>query len=128
MNRMKILAWAALSIFIASVSLLTACTTTNVVRVLPRVGMPLYPPTDSATILVLRAEPERPFEILGQIILEPVKVLPVSEIERLLRQEAARLGADAVVIVSDMTMRVGETRSEMEGGQIVTANAIRYKN
>jgi hypothetical protein len=128
MKRMKIAAWASYAIFIAVVSLLAACTTTNIVRVLPRVGVPLYPPTEPATILVLREEPSRPFEILGQIIIEPEAVLPAPEIERMLRQEAARMGANAVVIVSDMTMRVGETREEMMGGQIVAANAVRYRD
>jgi len=28
----------------------------------------------------------------------------------------------------DMTMRVGESREEMAGGQIVVANAFRYKD
>jgi hypothetical protein len=128
MNRTKKLAWAALTVFTTVLSLLAACTTTNIVRVLPRVGVPLYPPTDSATILVLRQEPSRPFEILGQLVIEPENVLPMPEIERMLREEAAHMGANAVVIVSDMTMRVGETRAEMEGGQIVVANAIRYKD
>jgi hypothetical protein len=128
MKRMKIMAWASLTILIAVVSLLAACATSNPVRVLPRVGVPLYPPTEPGTILVLREEPRRPFEILGQIIIEPEAVLPASEIERMLRQEAARMGADAVVIVSNMTMRVGESREEMAGGQIIAANAIRYRD
>ncbi len=127
MKRMKISAWASLTFCIAVVSLLAACAT-NPVRVLPRVGVPMYPPTEPGTILVLREEPARPFEILGQIIIEPEAVLPASDIERMLRQEAARMGADAVVIVSNMTMRVGETREDMAGGQIIAANAIRYKD
>jgi hypothetical protein len=126
MNRTKI--WGALTMAIAVVLLLTSCMTTNAVRVLPRVGVPSYPPTDPATILVLRAEPSQPYEVLGQIIIEPEADLPASQIDQMLRQEAARMGAHAVVIVSDMTMRVGESREEMKGGQVVAANAIRYKD
>ena len=128
MKRMKSTAWRSITVFIAAVSLLTACMITNPVRVLPRVGVPLYPPTDPATILVFSESPSRPFEILGQIIIEPETVLPASDIEQMLRREAARMGANAVVLVSDMTMRAGESREEMAGGQIVVANAIRYRD
>jgi hypothetical protein len=128
MKRMNIRAWSSLAIVIAVVSLLAACATTNTVRVLPRVGLPLYQPTEPTAVMVLRGEPSRPFEVLGQIIIEPDADLPVPDIERMLRQEAARMGANAVVILSDMTMRVGESREEMTGGQVVVANAIRYKD
>lgn len=126
MNRAK--TGNALTLAISVVLLLTACMTTNMVRVLPRVGMPTYPPTDPSTILVLREEPSAPHDVLGQIVIEPETVLPMSKIEQMLRQEAARMGADAVVIVSDMNMRVGESREEMVGGQVVAANAIRYRD
>lgn len=128
MKRIKIVAWVDYTITLAVILLLAACMTSNMVRVLPRVGVPLYPPTEPTTILVLHEEPSQPFEILGQIIIEPEAALPVPEIEQMLRKEAARMGANAVVILSDMTMRVGESREEMAGGQIVAANAIRYRD
>jgi hypothetical protein len=128
MKRMKIRAWSSLTIVLAVVWLVAACATTNTVRVLHRVGVPLYQPTEPTAVMVLQGEPSRPFEVLGQIIIEPQADLPVPDIERMLRREAARMGANAVVILSDMTMRVGESREEMAGGQVVVANAIRYRD
>jgi len=128
MMRSKILKGAVPLTAILFTVFLTACMTTNPVRVLPRVGASLYPPTEPETVLILRMEPSKPYEILGQIIIEPESVLPAAQIEQMLQQEAARIGADAVVIVSDMSMQVGETREEMSGGQVIAANAIKYKN
>jgi hypothetical protein len=90
--------------------------------------MPAYSPTDPTTVMILRTQPLRPFETLGQIILEPEAALPVPEMEQKLRQAAASMGANAVVIISDMTMLAGSHRSEASGGQIISANAIRFKD
>jgi hypothetical protein len=122
------LAWTALPVILVVVSLVAGCPTTNIVRIMPTVGTPVYPPTDPTTIMILRTQPLRPFETLGQIILEPEAVLPVPEMEQKLRQAAASMGANAVVIISDMTMLAGSHRSEASGGQIISANAIRFKD
>jgi hypothetical protein len=128
MNRKRSLALTALTVVIAGVSLLAGCPAANTVRIMPAVGMPAYSPTEPATVMVLRAEPLRPFEILGHIILEPEDVLPVPELEQKLRQAAASMGANAVVITADMSMKVGSHRSEAAGGQVVDAVAIRFKD
>lgn len=129
MNRTRILTWTALPLIIVVVSLFAGCTTTaNTVRIMPTVGMPAYPPTDQSTIIILRTQPLSKFETLGQIILEPETALSVPEMEQKLRQAAASMGANAVVIISDMTMLAGSHRSEASGGQIISANAIRFKD
>jgi hypothetical protein len=129
MNRTRILSWTALPVIIVAVSLFAGCTTTaNTVRIMPTVGMPAYPPTDPTTVMILRTQPVRPFETFGQVILEPESALSVPEMEQNLRQAAAGMGANAVVIISDMTMLAGSHRSEASGGQIISANAIRFKD
>ena len=102
----------------SSVMLLAGCTTVTPVRIVPAEGIPHYPPTDPASVTVLRSEPPRPFETLGQVILDPGHTLPVPEMEQKLRQAAASLGANAVFISSDMTTLKGP----------VFAYAIRYKD
>jgi hypothetical protein len=78
--------------------------------------------------MILRTQPLSPSENLGLIILEPETVMSVPEIEQKLRQVAASMGANAVFIMSDMTMLAGSHRSEASGGQIIHANAIRFKD
>jgi len=115
------------SIVLGSLLVIAACASPPV-RIMPFVGVSAYPPTDPANVMVLRTGPERPFERLGQIILEPEKPVSVQEIEQRLREAGAGMGANAVVIQADMTMQVGESRPEMAGGQIITAIAIRFKD
>lgn len=101
-----------------SVMLLTGCASVAPVRIVPAEGVPHYPPTDPTSVTVLHSEPPRPFEILGQVILDPGHTLPVPEMEQKLRQAAASLGANAVFISSDMTTLKGP----------IFAYAIRYKD
>jgi hypothetical protein len=106
-----------------SVLLVAGCTTANPVRVVPLVGVDRYPPTDPSTIMVLRAEPLRPFKTLGQIVLEPEAALSVPDMEQMLRQAAASMGANAVFITQDMAMQAGVSSA---GNQVVSAIAIRF--
>ena len=67
------------------------------------VGVPHAAATDPASVEVLRSEPTRPHDRIGEIVLgastEPPP--PVTEIEQKLREEAAKIGGDAVVVVYD---------------------------
>ena len=101
-----------------SVMLLAGCASVAPVRIVPAEGTSHYPPTDPASVTVLRSEPPRPFETLGQVVLDPGHTLPVPEMEKKLREAAASLGANAVFISSDMTTLKGP----------VFAYAIRYKH
>jgi hypothetical protein len=108
---------------------IVGCAAAPPVRILPLVGAPAYPPTDPVTVMVLRTEPQRPFETLGQVVLEPEgNALSVPELEQKLREAAASMGANAVVITADMTMQAGGNRMEQSGGQVVSAIAIRFKD
>jgi hypothetical protein len=114
---------------LAGMLLIAGCATAPPVRILPLVGASAYAPTDPVTIMVLRTEPQRPFETLGQVVLEPEgNALSVPELEQKLREAAASMGANAVVITADMTMQAGGTRMEQSGGQVVSAIAIRFKD
>ena len=68
------------------------------------VGVPRFPPEDPAKVQVLRAEPAQRHHRLGEVLLdisiEPAP--PVAEIEQKLREEAAKMGAQAIYIVRDV--------------------------
>jgi hypothetical protein len=65
-------------------------------------GSPTFPPSDPAKVEVVRAEPVRPHVRLGEIKPAPFSPsVDAKTIETALRKQAAKLGADAVVVVSD---------------------------
>jgi len=66
-------------------------------------GVPSYPPTDPSTVKILRTAPKAPHVKLGEITLEPQGNPSVTYVEIKLRQAAAEMGANAVVIVVDRT-------------------------
>ncbi|MBB5189661.1 hypothetical protein HNQ50_000371 [Silvimonas terrae] len=67
------------------------------------VGAPRPAATAPDSVQILRAEPTRPFDRLGEINIEASTepAPPVEEIEARVRSEGAKLGADAVVVVLD---------------------------
>ena len=73
------------------------------------VGASHYPPTSPANVEILRAAPTQPHERLGEVVIdastEPSP--PVSDVEKRLREEAAKLGADAAVVVYDRIQPIG---------------------
>jgi hypothetical protein len=97
-------------------------------------GAPDYPPTDPASIQVLRSEPTGAHERLGEILLEPQGSPPVAEMEAKARQEASKMGADAVVIVADTTQLMGayvngpwwDRQVSPQYGRVIVLVAIRY--
>ena len=66
-------------------------------------GTPRYGPTPVPTVQILPAEPNRPKEALGEIILSMTGNPSRDVLETKLRDAAAKLGADAVFISSDKT-------------------------
>ena len=100
------------------------------------VGGPKYPPTDPANVQILRTMPTRSHVQLGEIRAEPSSTsTDVSKIELALQQKAAKLGADAAVIVLDRVQTTGAmvvggflNRSvETIQGRVVVAVAIKYQ-
>jgi hypothetical protein len=73
------------------------------------VGRPQLPPSDPAMVEILRAEPSRPHERLGEVaVTASTSPSPeLADIEEKLRTTASTLGADAVVVVHDALQPVG---------------------
>jgi hypothetical protein len=111
----------------AVAALLAGCATSSPVRVLPLVGATAYPPTDPESVAVLQAEPQIPYEALGQIVFEPQSAASMGDMEQKLRQAGASLGANAVIIKADLSMQAGAGSSQSSGSQVVSGIAIRYK-
>ena len=118
---------------LATLSFLLGCNYVSV-NSKPYLGVPPYSPTNPADVEILRTEPLRPHERLGEITLEPTGSPPVAEMEQKLREAAAKMGADAAVLVADRTMRMGATVSGPWYGRqispdfqrVIIAVAIRY--
>lgn len=103
-------------------------------RLQPYLGGPTFPPTDPAQVAILRAEPNRPHERLGEVFAEPSGDPTAAQYEQALREGGARMGAHAVVVVYDRLQVVG---SMVSGpwwapsaapivGRVVVGLAIRY--
>ena len=76
------------------------------------VGVPRFPATEPAAVQILRAEPKERHDRLGEVFLQ-VSVdpaPPVAEIEQRLREEAARMGANAVYVVRDFVLPGAERK------------------
>jgi hypothetical protein len=100
------------------------------------VGAPKFPPSDPAQVEVLRTEPTRAHVKLGEVRAQPSsESVDVTKIEIALKQEAAKMGADAAVVVYDKTQVVGAqvvggwlNRSvDPIEGRVVIAIAIKYQ-
>jgi hypothetical protein len=91
-----------LVVLAAAVLAIAGCASTNVSTV-SYPNVPDFPATDPAKVQILRAEPARPHVKLGEITVDASSSPPPTpqELEGMLRAAAAKLGADAAVIVSD---------------------------
>ena len=113
--------------------LLTGCSSVAV-RTVRFTEVPPYPPTFPDIVQVLRAAPMRPHARLGEVYVEPEGNASADAIEAGLQKGAAPLGADAVVIVADRTLKMGalvETSWEKRDllptpDRVVVGVAIRY--
>ena len=113
---------------------MVACTTVRVSSI-RYLGVPQFAPTDPNTVEILRREPRRGVIRLGEVFLEPSGHPTVAAMEQELRAEAAKLGANAAVLVYDKFKRVGTvvqgpwwSRSEYPVyGREIVAVAIRYE-
>lgn len=124
----------ALPFLFSSVLVLSACASVNVSSE-RYLGIPQAAPTDPARVEILRHEPKRSHVRVGEVFLSPTGGAGTDELEPALRKEAAKLGADAAVVVYDRTKRVGTFVSgnwwvrhyaPVYGRQVV-AVAIRYQ-
>jgi len=114
--------------------LLTGCSGIST-RTQPYVGVPNYPPTEPKNVQILTAEPTRPKDRLGEIVLDISGEPSKSEIEKAIKEKAARLGADGAFIVYDRThifpvvftdWWVQDVRQELQ--RAIVAVAFKYKS
>jgi hypothetical protein len=106
---------------------MAGCAATDMVVVTPLEGSPWYPPTDPVTVEILRAEPQRPFEPLGEVVIDKEIAMPAAELEGRLRAAAARIGAQAIVILPSGSTTFRMASKVGPGGHFIYAVAIRYR-
>ncbi|MBZ5588520.1 MAG: hypothetical protein LAO05_08150 [Acidobacteriia bacterium] len=96
--------------------------------------VPQFGPTDANAVEIPWHAPRRPHERLGEVLIEPSGNPSVGEMGQAIRIEAAKMGADAAVLVYDKTRRIVTvvegrwwTRSaHAVYGRRIIAVAIRY--
>ena len=134
-SRAPLAVWA-LSVAVAALFAVTGCQTGVSVSHTQAIGVPTFPPSDPAQVVILHTEPTRPHVRLGEVQVEPASdKTPVADIEGALRSEAAKLGADAVVIVADRMQITGAYvmgpwwgRSvDTVQGRVIVGVAIKYQ-
>jgi hypothetical protein len=96
--------------------------------------MPAFSPTKAGSVEILRAPPTRPHLRLGEVTVDPQNNTSVQTIEQKFRESAAKMGANAVVIVSDKTELMGiqengpwyAAQATPITGRVIVGVAIRY--
>ena len=110
---------------LAAAVLAAACASSNV-STIQYPNVPAFPATDPARVQVLRVEPARPHVKLGEITVD-VSSSPApsaQEVDGMLRSAAAKLGADAAVVVDD-PRAPGSVASRTWWGRTPTSRATR---
>ncbi len=119
---------------VAALCVLTGCKTVSVSSH-QYLGGTTYPPSDPAQVQILRTEPTRPHVRLGQVQAQPSSSsVPNAQIEQALQKAAAKMGADAVVVVQDTTQVTGAYVSgplwarsvNQVTGRVIVGIAIKY--
>lgn len=119
----------------AALFILTGCNTVSTTTT-QYLGVPTFPPSDPAKVEILRTEPTRAHIKIGEIRAEPSSTsVDATTIEAALRTKAAKLGADAAVVIADRTQVTGAmvvggwmSRSvEPIEGRVIVAVAIKYQ-
>jgi hypothetical protein len=131
---MKKVQWLISCAALAGLMAVTGC---NTVSISSRqyLGGPTYPPTDPLQIQILRTAPTRPHVQLGQVQAEPSSdSVGAAQIEQAMQKSAAKMGANAVVIVADRTQAMGAIvtgplwarQLDTITGRVIVGVAIRY--
>ena len=95
-------------------------------------GVPRFAPTHPAEVELLRREPRRDHIQLGEVWVRPSWRMDRFYVEGLLREKAAAMGADALVIVEDRFFREGVVFNYWRGRRAayerhIVGIAIRYR-
>ncbi len=131
----KIIQTVTLGLAGVTLLLLTGCQTVSTSHT-QDIGAPRFAASDPTKVQILRTEPTRAHVRLGEVRAEPSdSSVDVSKIEGALRTEAAKLGADAAVVVYDKTQVTGQVVTgtwrfqtvENVEGRVIVAVAIKYQ-
>jgi hypothetical protein len=97
-------------------------------------GVGHFPPTSPQSVDLLRREPPRPHIAFAEIYYKPSPRVSRHEVDWVLRERAARIGADALIIEVDNIYRESVWISSYRRGQIyprferaIVGVAIRYR-
>ena len=85
---------------------------------------PYFGPSDPARVDLLRREPRRDHVRLGEVWIRPTWRMDRFYVEGILREKAARMGADALVIVADRYFNEGYAYSYWHGPRPVYERQI----
>ncbi len=93
---------------------------------------PRFAPTYPADVQLLRRDPRRSHIQLGEVWIRPTRRMGRYHVEGLLREKAALMGADALVIVVDRFFREAVVFDYWRGpgavyGRHIVGIAIRYR-
>lgn len=119
----------------AALLAVTGCTTVSTTTT-QAIGAPTFPPTNPAQVQILTTPPMRPHVRLGEVRAEPAtESVSAAKIQLAIQQAAAKLGADAAVIVADKTQIMGAMvtgpwwgrQVDTVEGRVVIAVAIKYQ-
>ena len=123
-------------LLVAGAGLLSACATVDATT-MQYVGAPRFPPSDPAKVQILPTEPTRPHDRLGEITVDASTdpAPPIEKVEDKLKAEAAKLGADAAVVVYDRIAPIGAyvtgpwwgRNLDTISGRKLVAVAIKYR-
>jgi len=101
--------WLSSLAALASLVAVTGCKTVSTSSH-QYLGVQALPPSDPAQVQILREMPTRPHVKLGEVEAQPSsRSVDNLQIEQALQKAAAKLGANAVVIVADHSQVVGAT-------------------
>lgn len=135
MKSSKALSLVVLALAAVPLALAVGCNTMTVKENLyPGVSGAPFPPTDAAAVELLRTEPPKPHVRIGEIVLDPTGAPDLATIEQRFREETAKVGGDAAVLVLDRTRSMGSVYSgpwwarneDTMYGKVIVAVAIRW--
>jgi hypothetical protein len=102
------------------------------VRMFP--GAAHFPPTSPQSVDLLRSEPPRPHIAFAEIVYKPSPRVSRHEVDWVLRERAARIGADALIIEVDNIYRESvwispyrRVRQFPRFERVIVGIAIRYR-
>ena len=122
------------SLLALGLSSVSGCSTVSS-RNQPYLGVPSYSATESQHVQVVAAEPTTPHYHLGEVFVNVSGEPSKERIENAIRKQAAKLGADAAVIVYDRTHLFPVVYVDWWGATVshdrqrdIVAVAIHYKD